>query len=431
MNVAILILVVSFILLLIMNVPISFCIGFATLFSLLALGIPAIDVIAPRMATGIDSFALLAIPFFILMGLLMGKGGMAKSLIDFAESLVGWLPGGLAFVNVLACMFMGAISGSSIAAVCSIGGVMIPQMNRKGYDKNFNIALTCCAATTGLLIPPSNVMIVYAVVAGSVSIAALFLAGIIPGIIVGLFLMAVSAVTSIRKGYGGGKWVGMKETVIRFIHAVPGLALVFFVLWGIISGKFTPTEAASIAVLWAFVFSFIIFREIKLKELPGILVQCGVTTAVVMLLIGVSTGMSWLMASQNIPQMISQGIMSISSNKIAILLMINILLLFIGTFLDMTPAILIFGAIFIPIAIDLNINLIHFGIIMITNLCIGLCTPPVGTVLFVGVGIGNGKIAEVFKSLLPMFAVMIIALMLITYIPQLSLFLPRFFSLMK
>ncbi len=428
MNLAILILVVSFILLLIMNVPISFCIGFATLFSLLALGIPAIDVIAPRMATGIDAFALLAIPFFILMGLLMGRGGMAKRLIDFAESIVGWLPGGLAFVNVLACMFFGAISGSSVAAVCSVGGVMMPQMIRKGYDKNFNIALSCCAATTGLLIPPSNVMIVYAVVAGSVSIAALFLAGIIPGIIVGLFLMAVSAVISIRKGYGGGKWVGMKETVIRFIHAVPGLALVFFVMWGIISGKFTPTEAASIAVLWAFVFSFIIFREVKLKELPSILVQCGVTTAVVMLLIGVSTGMSWLMASQNIPQMISQGIMSISSNKIAILLMINILLLFVGTFLDMTPAILIFGAIFIPIAIDLNMNLVHFGIIMITNLCIGLVTPPVGTVLFVGVGIGNGKIAEVFKSLLPMFAVMIIALMLITYIPQLSLFIPQFFG---
>jgi len=428
MTLAILILVVSFILLLIMNVPISFCIGFATLFSLLALGVPAIDVIAPRMATGIDAFALLAIPFFILMGLLMGRGGIAKRLIDFAESIVGWLPGGLAFVNVLACMFFGAISGSSVAAVCSVGGVMMPQMIRKGYDKNFNIALSCCAATTGLLIPPSNVMIVYAVVAGSVSIAALFLAGIIPGIIVGLFLMAVSAVISIRKGYGGGKWVGMKETVIRFIHAVPGLALVFFVMWGIISGKFTPTEAASIAVLWAFVFSFIIFREVKLKELPSILVQCGVTTAVVMLLIGVSTGMSWLMASQNIPQMISQGIMSISSNKIAILLMINILLLFVGTFLDMTPAILIFGAIFIPIAIDLNMNLVHFGIIMITNLCIGLVTPPVGTVLFVGVGIGNGKIAEVFKSLLPMFAVMIIALMLITYIPQLSLFIPQFFG---
>ncbi len=428
MNLAILILVVSFILLLIMNVPISFCIGFATLFSLLVLGVPAIDVIAPRMATGIDAFALLAIPFFILMGLLMGRGGMAKRLIDFAESIVGWLPGGLAFVNVLACMFFGAISGSSVAAVCSVGGVIIPQMNKKGYDKNFNIALSCCAATTGLLIPPSNVMIVYAVVAGNVSIAALFLAGIIPGIIVGLFLMAISFVISIRKGYGGGKWVGIKETVIRFIHAVPGLALVFFVLWGIISGKFTPTEAAGIAVLWAFVFSFIIFREIKLKELPGILLQCGETTAVVMLLIGVSTGMSWLMASQNIPQMISQGIMSISSNKIAILMMINLLLLFIGTFLDMTPAILIFGAIFIPIAIDLNINLVHFGIIMITNLCIGLCTPPVGTVLFVGVGVGNGKISEVFKSLLPMFAVMIIALMLITYLPQLSLFIPRLFG---
>lgn len=431
MNLAILILVVSFILLLIMNVPISFCIGFATLFSLLALGVPAIDVIAPRMATGIDAFALLAIPFFILMGLLMGRGGMAKRLIDFAESAVGWLPGGLAFVNILACMFFGAVSGSAVAAVSSIGGVMMPQMNKKGYDKNFNIALSCCAATTGLLIPPSNVMIVYAVVAGSVSIAALFLAGIIPGIIVGLFLMVVSVIISIRKGYGGGKWIGIKETIIRFFHAIPGLALIFFVLWGIISGKFTPTEAAGIAVLWAFIFSVIIFREVKIKELPSVLLQCGVTTAVVMLLISVSTGMSWLMASQNIPQMISEGITAISSNKIAILLMINMLLLFVGTFLDMTPAILIFGAIFIPIAANLQLNLIHFGIIMITNLCIGLCTPPVGTVLFVGVGVGNGKISEVFKSLLPMFAVMIIALLLITYIPQISLFLPRLFGLMN
>jgi len=431
MNLAILILVVSFLLLLIMNVPISFCIGFATLFSLLALGVPAIDVIAPRMATGIDAFALLAIPFFILMGLLMGRGGMAKRLIDFAESAVGWLPGGLAFVNILACMFFGAVSGSAVAAVSSIGGVMMPEMNKKGYDKNFNIALSCCAATTGLLIPPSNVMIVYAVVAGSVSIAALFLAGILPGIIVGLFLMVVSVITSIRKGYGGGKRIGIKETIIRFFHAIPGLALIFFVLWGIISGKFTPTEAAGIAVLWAFIFSVIVFREVKIKELPSVLLQCGVTTAVVMLLISVSTGMSWLMASQNIPQMISEGITAISSNKIAVLLMINILLLFVGTFLDMTPAILIFGAIFIPIAANLQLNLIHFGIIMITNLCIGLCTPPVGTVLFVGVGVGNGKISEVFKSLLPMFGAMIIALLLITYIPQISLFLPRFFGLMK
>jgi tripartite ATP-independent transporter DctM subunit len=274
-------------------------------------------------------------------------------------------------------------------------------------------------------------MIVYAVVAGSVSIAALFLAGIIPGIIVGLSLMAVSTIISIRRGYGGGKWVGIKETAIRFVRALPGLALIFFILWGIISGQFTPTEAAGIAVLWAFVFSFFIFKEVKLKDLPGIFVQCGITTAVVMLLIGVSTAMSWLMASQNIPQIISSAIISISSNKIVILLMINLLLLFVGTFLDMTPAILIFGSIFIPIALDLDLNLIHFGIIIITNLCIGLCTPPVGTVLFLGVGIGKGSITEVFKSLLPMFIAMVIALMLITYVPEISLFLPRIFGLIK
>jgi len=429
MSVPVLVMVGTFLILLAMNVPIGVGIGLATLWAVMAVGdISAIDIVAPRLATGINSFALLAIPFFILMGLLLGRGGIARRLVDFAEALVGRFTGGLAFVNTLGCMLVGAVSGSSVAAVTSIGGVMIPEMNRKGYDKNFNIALTSCAATTGLLIPPSNVMIVYALVTGSVSVAALFLAGVVPGVLVGLSLMIVSAIIAKKRGYGTGKIIPMKETIRRFFGALPGLLLILIVMGGILSGIFTPTEAASIAVVYAFILAVFVYREVKWKDLPEILLQCGITTSVVMLLIGASTGMSWFMASQNIPELISSGIMSISSNKIAILLMINFLLLFVGTFLDMTPAILIFTPIFLPIIQYLGIDIVHFGIIIIANLCIGLVTPPVGTVLFVGVGVGNGKIHEVFKSLLPMFAAMIIALLLITYIPGVSLSLPRLFG---
>jgi tripartite ATP-independent transporter DctM subunit len=429
MNIPVIVMVLTFIALLVMNVPIAVCIGLATLWAVSAVGgVSAINIVAPRLATGINSFALLAIPFFILMGLLLGKGGIARRLIDFAEALVGRFPGGLAFVNTLGCMLVGAISGSSVAAVSSIGGVMIPEMNRKGYDKNFNIALTSCAATTGLLIPPSNVMIVYALVTGTVSVAALFLAGVIPGILTGLFLMAASAVISKKEGYGSGKIIHLKETIKRFFGALPGLLLIFIVMGGILSGIFTPTEAASIAVVYAFILAVFVYKEVKWKDLPGILLQCGITTSVVMLLIGASTGMSWFMASQDIPELISSGIIAISSNKIVILLLINVLLLIVGTFLDMTPAILIFTPIFLPIIQQLGMNLVHFGIIIIANLCIGLCTPPVGTVLFVGVGVGHGKIHEVFRSLLPLFAVMIIALLLITYIPGISLALPKLFG---
>jgi len=430
MNIPLFILIVTFLILLVMNVPIAVVIALSTVWALYFAGaISPINIVAPRIATGIDSFALLAIPFFILMGQLMGRGGIARRLIDAAEGVVGRLPGGLAFVNTIACMFFGAVSGSAVAAVSSIGGVMIPEMNRKGYDKNFNIALSSCAATLGLLIPPSNVMIVYALVAGTVSIAALFLAGILPGVITGLFLMAVSAVISKRRGYGAGKKIGLKETIIRAFRAIPGLLLIFIVLGGILSGMFTPTESASIAVVYAFILSVIVYREVKIKELPEILLRTAITTSVVMLLIGASSGMSWFMASERMPELIGGAITSISSNKIVILLLINVLLLFVGTWMDMTPAVLIFGPIFLPIIIGIGVDLVHFGIIMVANLCIGLCTPPVGTVLFVGVGVGKGKIHEVFRSLLPLFAAMIIALLLITYIPKISLWVPKLFGL--
>lgn len=429
MNVPLIILVVSFIVLLSMNVPIAIAIGLGTLWAIDAIeGISAVQVIAPRLGTGIDSFALLCIPFFILMGQLLGRGGIAKRLIDFAEAVVGRFPGGLAFVNTLACMFFGAISGSASAAVSSVGGIMIPEMNKKGYDRNFNIALSSCAATTGLLIPPSNIMIVYALVSGSVSVAALFLAGILPGIVIGGCLMMAAAVISHRNNYGSGVRIGLKETLRRFWRAAPGLFLIFIVLGGIISGQFTPTEAAGIAVVYAFILSVVVYKEVKIRDLPQILLNTGMTTSVVMLLIGASMGMSWFMSFQNIPQLVSEGIASVSSNKIVILLMINVILLMVGTFMDMTPAILIFAPIFIPIVVAAGVDLVHFGIIMIANLCIGLCTPPVGTVLFLGVGVGNGKIHEVVRSFIPFFIMMIIGLLVITYVPAISQALPNLFG---
>lgn len=430
MDASIIVLVVAFLVLLCMNVPIAIAIGLATLWAIRAAGdVSAVDIVAPRLGTGIDSFALLCIPFFILMGQLLGRGGIARRLIDFAEAVVGRFPGGLAFVNTLACMFFGAISGSAAAAVSSVGGVMIPEMNRKGYGKNFNIALSSCAATTGLLIPPSNVMIVYALVTGSVSVAALFLAGVLPGVLMGGCLMLAAAVICHRNHYGAGNRVGLKETVIRFWRALPGLLLIFIVLGGIVSGMFTPTEAASIAVVYAFILSVIIYREVKPRELPQLLLKTGTTTAVVMLLIGASMGMSWFMAFQDLPEHVSQAISSVASNKIGILLMINLLLLAVGTFMDMTPAILIFTPIFLPIVRHVGVDPVHFGIIMIANLCIGLCTPPVGTVLFLGVGVGNGKIHEVIKSFIPLFFMMVVALIIITYVPAVSLALPELFGL--
>ena len=433
MTVPVIILTISFILLLLMNVPIAISIGISTLLTTIyVMGSvnAAAEIIAQRMATGIDSFALLAIPFFILAGLFMGKGGIARRLIDFAGALVGRFTGGLAYVNVLTCMFFGALSGSAVAAVSAVGGFMIPEMNRQGYDRNFNVAVSTTAATTGLMIPPSNIMIVYALVAGGgVSIVAMFMAGILPGIVFGLLLMLVSGIISKKRNYGAGNKSGIRDIFRSFIGAIPSLLLIVIVLGGILGGIFTATEAAAIAVVYAFILAVFVYREVKIKEIPGILLQCGITTAVVMLLIATSSAMSWIMTMENIPQNVSAGLLSISGNKIIILLIINILLLFVGTFMDMTPAVLIFTPIFLPVVKQLGIHPVHFGLIMIANLCIGLCTPPVGTCLFVGCGVGETTIVKVVRPLLPFFAAMVIALMIVTYIPQISLFIPKFLEL--
>ena len=319
MDIQVLILVVTFFVLMVLNVPIAFCLGIATFFTIISIGhIPTCTIIAQRLASGIDSFALLAIPFFILSGILMGRGGMAKRLIIFARTVMGRFPGGLGYVNVLTCMLFGSISGSATAAVSSVGGFMIPEMNKNGYDRDFNIAVTATAATVGLMIPPSNIMIIYALVTQSVSVAAMFMAGILPGIVVGVCIMIACGIVSSKRKYGAGQRSSFKEILIAFKGAILSLFLVIIVLGGILSGIFTATEAAGVAVVYAFFITIFIYKEISLKELPEILLQCAKTTAVVMILIGMSSAMSWVLSYDYIPQNLSATLLSLSDNKFVI-----------------------------------------------------------------------------------------------------------------
>jgi tripartite ATP-independent transporter DctM subunit len=430
MELAVIVLVVSFVILLALNVPIAISIGVSTVLTMLftIAPLPAITTVAQQMATGINSFALLAIPFFILSGLLMGQGGIARRLIDFAKVLVGMFPGGLAYVNVMACMFFGAISGSAVAATSAIGGFMIPIMNKEGYDRDFNAALTVTSSTTGLLIPPSNILIVYSLASGGVSIAALFIAGYLPGILVGIGLIGVAAIISKLRKYPVGEKPRLFDGIKKLFDAIPSLLLIVIVIGGIIAGFFTATEASAVAVIYSLILSVFIYREVKLKELPAILLKTVETTAIVMLLIGTSKAMSWILSYENIPQNISATLVALTENKFLIFLIINLVLLVVGTFMDMTPAVLIFTPIFLPIAVQLGMDPIHFGIMMVLNLCIGLCTPPVGSVLFVGCGIAQTTIARMIRPLFPLYIAMIIALLLVTYLPELSLALPKFFG---
>ena len=430
MELSVIVLVVSFVGLLALSVPIAYSIGISTILTMLFTisSAPAVTTVAQRMATGIDSFALLAIPFFILSGVLMGKGGIARRLIDFAKVLVGMFPGGLAYVNVVACMFFGAISGSAVAATSAIGGFMIPIMNKEGFDKDFNTAITVSASTTGLLIPPSNILIVYSLASGGVSIAALFIAGYLPGLLVGLGLIFVAAILSIIRKYPVGERQGLVEGLKKLLDAIPSLLLIVIVIGGIIAGFFTATEASAIAVLYSLLLSVAVYREVKIKDLPAILIQTVETTAIVMLLIGTSSAMSWILSYENIPQDISAALIALTDSKIVILLLINLILLVVGTFMDMTPAVLIFTPILLPIVVQLGITPLHFGIIMVLNLSIGLLTPPVGSVLFVGCGIGKTSITALSKALLPFYVVMFGVLLIVTFFPWFSLALPRLFG---
>lgn len=426
----IIVLVLSFISLLAIGMPVAWSIAISSVLTMMVSipSLPAFTTVSQRMGTGLDSFALLAIPFFILSGQLMNKGGIAHRLIAFAKTLVGALPGGLALINVIGAMLMGAIAGSAMASASAMGSILGPEMEKEGYSREFGAAVNITSATTGLIIPPSNILIVYSLASGGVSIAALFLAGYIPGILTGLFLMLVASFWAKKKKYKLGKRSSLKEIVKTFIDAVPSLFLLVIVIGGIITGIFTATEASAIAVLYTLVLGFI-YKEISFKSLPEILLDSSITTAIVMLLIGASMSMSWVMSYENIPQNISSALLGISNNVVVILLIINLLLLFVGVFMDMTPAVLIFTPIFLPVVTELGMDPIQFGIIMVLNLCIGLCTPPVGSVLFVGVGVAQTTIQKVVKPLLPLFLAMVVALFLVTYIPELTLWLPRLFDL--
>src|SRR5690554_169992 len=479
------VLVFSFIVLLVIGVPIAFSIGISGILTMLVSidFLPAITTFSHRMATGLNSFALLAIPFFVLAGNIMNSGGIAIRLIDFARVLVGGIPGGVAMVNVLANMLFGAISGSAAASASAIGSIMQPEMKKEGYPENFSAAVNITSATTGLSIPPSNTLIVYSLASGGVSITALFLAGYLPGLFTGLAIMITAVMMLINKNKGKVamiKAAGIVALIVAAIYfgyqaitysnanfsastnrillyvllaafavfaviktaknkekalhgtkklldALPSLLMLVVVIGGIVAGFFTATEASAIAVLYSLILAFI-YREISIKHLPEIILRSVKTTGIVMLLVAASIGLSWIMAYQNLPQNVSAGLLSLSDNPIIILLLINVILLVVGIFMDMTPAVLIFTPIFLPIVTAMGVDPIHFGIIMVLNLSVGLCTPPVGSVLFIGCSVAGLSIDKVIKPLIPLFIAMIVVLLMVTYLPQISLWLPGKFG---
>ncbi len=430
------VLIAAFVVLILHNIPIAFAIGISTVLSYLCLWpdrpMLVFMQVAKDMWHGIDSYALLAIPMFVLSGLLMGSGGIARRLIDFADVLFGRVVGGLCYANVMACMLFGAISGSATAATSSIGAFMIPEMRREGYDREFSTSLTLSAATLGLVIPPSNIMIVYAVAWGdvggrSVDVAAMFMGGFLPGIIIGLGLMLVAAFHAVKKGVKPTGGVSFLEGIKRFKRSILSMLLMVIVLGGIIGGLFTATQASAAAVIYSFILAVFVYKKVRWRDLPPILKTTAITTAFIFILIATSKAMGNLMVRLELPQMVSETLLSLTDNQYVLLLIINLILLFVGTFMDMTPAVLIFTPIFSQIAVTtLHMHPIHFGLIMIVNLCIGICTPPVGTVLFVGCGVGGTTITKLIKPMLPFYASMVLTLMIITYLPEdVILWLPR------
>lgn len=428
MDVAVLatiIMVAALIIFLLMGVPIAISIGLSSAMAMMVI-LPAdvaLVTCAQKMFTGLNSFPLLAIPFFVLAGNFMNNGGIAVRIVRLAEALCGKLPGPLAQSNVVANMFFGAISGSGNAAAAAMGGTIGPIEEERGYAREYSAAVNIASAPTGMLIPPSNALIVFSTVGGSVSVAALFMGGYIPGILWGAAVMCVAGYMAKKRGYINAEKVSGKVKLQYFVQAIPSLILILIIIGGILSGIFTATEASGVAVVYAMVLSFV-YKSITVKDLPRILLESAKTTVIIVFLIGVSSIMSWIMAYTCIPDIIATAMLALTESKILTLIIINIVLLLVGTFMDPTPAILIFTPIFMPICVGFGMSPIHFGIMLVYNLCIGAITPPVGTVLFTGCKIGKVTIEQVIKTLLPYFAAIILVLLLVTYIPALSEFLP-------
>lgn len=436
MEIALLCSLIIFILLFVLllcGVPISIALGFSSICAILPVLRADIAVVtgAQRIFSGISVFALLAIPFFILAGNIMNRGGIAIRLINLAKLMTGKAPGALAQTNVVANMLFGAISGSGTAAASAMGSMISPIEREEGYDPDFSAAVNIATAPTGLLIPPSNVMITYSLVSGGTSVAALFMAGYIPGILWGLFCMAVIYLMAKRGGYVTKTAYTAREAGRVLLQALPSLLLIVIVIGGIVKGIFTATEGSVVAVVYSLVLSLFCYRSISWRDLPKIFRESAEMTGIIIFLIGVSSIMSWVMAFTGIPSAISGVLLGLTNNRYLIFLMINLILLIVGTFMDMTPACLIFTPIFLPVCTALGMHPVHFGIMLIFNLCIGSITPPVGTTLFVGVRVGGVTIESVMRRLVIFFGVIFLALLLVTYIPPLSLWLPGLLGYIK
>ncbi|MCR4431291.1 MAG: TRAP transporter large permease [Tepidanaerobacteraceae bacterium] len=409
-----------------MGLPVAFAIALASTYGIISCGNIPLMVVVQRMFTQIDSFPLMAVPFFMLAGNLMDRGGISLKIINFAGNLVGHIRGGLAMVSVVASMFFAGISGSASADSAAIGSVLIPAMEKKNYGKGFAAALTATAGSIGVIIPPSIPMVIYAIT-GSVSIGKLFLGGYIPGLLIGLGLMAVSYYFAIKRGYPAEPRASLKSLWKSFIESIWALLMVVIIMGGILSGVFTATEASVVAVVYSIIVGMFVYKQLKLSDLPKIFVESGVTTAMVMFCVATTAILSWILTNQQIPMKMAAAILSVTQNPIIILLLINIILLFLGTILDTTPAIILIVPILLPIVTKLGIDPIHFGLITVTNLAIGLSTPPVGITLFVSSSIANMPMSKMFKSLIPFWAVMIFVLGLITFIPGITMYLPNKF----
>jgi tripartite ATP-independent transporter DctM subunit len=408
-----------------LNVPVAFALGLSAMAAALYVGIP-LEAILLKVSDGVDNFALLAIPFFVLAGALMAEGGIALRLVNFANIFVGFIRGGLAQVNILASMFFGGISGSSVADTSSIGTILIPMMKRQGYDDEFSVNVTITSSTQGIIIPPSHNAIIYAYAAGgTVSIAQLFLAGIIPGVMVGVALMILTAILATLRNYPKGEPVPLRQAARISAEAGLGLLTVVIIVGGVIGGVFTATESAAIAVLYAFVIAMFAYRELRWRALPAMMIGVVRTVCMVMLLIGFASAFAYMMTLMQIPAQVTEFFLTISDNKIVILLLINLMLLVLGMFMDMAPLILICTPILLPVITSIGVDPVHFGIIMLLNLGIGLVTPPVGTTLFVGCAIGKVPIDRCARSLWPFWLTMFIVLMLVTYFEPLAMTIPR------
>ncbi|MFN3296811.1 TRAP transporter large permease [Caldimonas sp.] len=420
-----LILLGSFFGLVLVGVPVAYSLGLASIIGALWIDLP-LDAVMIQLASGVNKFSLLAIPFFVLAGAIMAEGGIARRLVAFANVLVGFIRGGLSLVNILASTFFGAISGSSVADTASVGSVLIPEMEKKGYPRTFATAVTVSGSVQAILIPPSHNAVLYSLAAGgTVSIAALFMAGVLPGLLLGLTLAAMCLVIAKKNNFPKGEVIPLRQALKICVEALWGLMTMVIILGGILSGVFTANESASIAVLWAFFVTMFVYRDYKWRDLPKLVHRTVKTVTVVMILIGFAAAFGYLMTLMQIPMKVTAFFTSLSDNKVVILLMINLMLIALGCLMDMSPLILICTPILLPVVTSLGIDPVHFGMIMMINLGIGLITPPVGTVLFVGSAVAKLPLGVVSRTMLPFFAALFLVLMLVTYVPGLSLWLPR------